>query len=720
MNEGKLNNAPQDLSKADALIIANGYEPVLCNGKVPVMSGWQKGTVTAEYIAAKRAEYPEAINTGLRTGALVGVDIDIKNADHAAQMKALTFKTLGETPLVRVGAKGFMLCYSNATPIKKCMVAAKDGTKVEILGTGQQFIAYGIHPDTNQLYQWINIDDLGSLDPLNVSFSELPVVTPYQLRTFLHDAEALLKELSYSETKITNGLRETNEILSSNKGNPVTADHLRMLLGYISPDMPRDEWRDTVAAIRATPVLDDEDESERRQIAHEFSEGKLDRLGRYKEVLPSNYSDPFAVDQVFDTMPPKETGVGYGSIFRNAKVAGYDGPPSCLSSSQVFSSYLAKRSPSNSVGDNEQIDDETSKRCAQYRGVKPSEGAKRPKAIFWDTDRSFPRSPAGSRIIVYAKPSHHKTNFVLAKCLDAILEHGARVLFAAGEDADEFLTERIPAQCAARGISIESLDEKLLVAEVCPRLTDEAEVAAFIAEHKAFAPNIVVIDTLSEALTGQDENTAAVASTAMDQAGRIRKAFKAEVILVHHEGKNATKGARGSTVFGAGANAVWKISYDAERGIVTQYIEKLKRGKPKISFFWGTKIFDETMTVVRLDAVKASAIIKAAKAAASDANSALKEQVIAALWDAFKKDVPMLDSRQIAEHINRNAAVADQERLIENDIRQIQRKVKGTPKKPGILSDLVELDSRGDPISPYRFILSERYRTELEEEEDNE
>lgn len=112
--------------------------------------------------------------------------------------------------------------------------------------------------------------------------------------------------------------------------------------------------------------------------------------------------------------------------------------------------------------------DERDAKREKYRGVRPSEGLNRPKATFWDADKIFPRSPVGNRILAYAMYSQHKTNLVLAKCIDAILEHKVKVLFAAGEDADEFLTERIPAQCKARGITVESLDPYLLVAETCP------------------------------------------------------------------------------------------------------------------------------------------------------------------------------------------------------------------------------------------------------------
>ena len=61
--------------------------------------------------------HPGAGSTGLRTGRLVGVDIDIVPAAHVQAVKDLATKLLGYTSLERVGAKGAMLCYRNGTSV---------------------------------------------------------------------------------------------------------------------------------------------------------------------------------------------------------------------------------------------------------------------------------------------------------------------------------------------------------------------------------------------------------------------------------------------------------------------------------------------------------------------------------------------------------------------------------------------------------------------------
>ena len=364
-------------------------------------------------------------------------------------------------------------------------------------------------------------------------------------------------------------------------------------------------------------------------------------------------------------------------------------------------------------------------RRAKYKGVKPSEGARRPMGSFWDAEQIFPRSPNGNRIVIYAKWSSHKTNIALAVCVDAIVEQGARVLFAAGEGAHAFLTERIPALCQARGITVESLDDKLVVAEKCPSLIDGAEVEAFVQEHMDFRPDIVVIDTLSEALTGEDEDRAGPASTAMGHADAIAKTFKASVLLVHHEGKKAGNGARGSSVFLSGADAAWQVVYDRPSGNVWRTVEKLKMGKAGRRVCSGVQVITlasyppggaprEVMTVTKLEPEKqaqAQQRVRALDAEALKVQS-LQGHILAAMRRArdaaqqAKGECHYLTVEEIVSYMRLHKAgepAADIERKEHNMGQKIRAAVRGARGKPGPLSPMVELDAQGDPIKPLRF-----------------
>jgi Bifunctional DNA primase/polymerase, N-terminal len=97
--------ADSRFASQDVKLISNGYEPIAVSGKAPVAKAWNTRPSTIEAVAAERAHHPGATSTGLRTGRLVGVDIDIVPAEHVQAVKRLAAEFLGFTTLERVGAK---------------------------------------------------------------------------------------------------------------------------------------------------------------------------------------------------------------------------------------------------------------------------------------------------------------------------------------------------------------------------------------------------------------------------------------------------------------------------------------------------------------------------------------------------------------------------------------------------------------------------------------
>lgn len=193
----------------DAQLIANGYSPIACQGKAAVAQGWQSGPMTIERLAAMRELHPQARNTGLRCDDLVVLDIDVRNTDHVSQLEALAYELLGSTSLRRVGSKGCALIYKAAVPSRKMAVVTEAevkgqfADKIEVLGIGLQFVAFGIHPDTGKPWEWTGKDDFDeTATPLNVPAGTLPVVQPDQLHLFLQRASALLQTLGYSAVSI--------------------------------------------------------------------------------------------------------------------------------------------------------------------------------------------------------------------------------------------------------------------------------------------------------------------------------------------------------------------------------------------------------------------------------------------------------------------------------------------------------------------------------------
>lgn len=120
----------------------------------------------------------------------------------------------------------------------------------------------------------------------------------------------------------------------------VSYETLRAVLSWLDPNAKREVWIRYIAAIRATPLSDDDDESKRRELAHLFSRGALDRRGRYLSDEPERYEGPEAVDRAFDTLPPKDGGVTFRSLLKAANAEGFRGKVDWSDLQETFGAYL--------------------------------------------------------------------------------------------------------------------------------------------------------------------------------------------------------------------------------------------------------------------------------------------------------------------------------------------------------------------------------------------
>jgi hypothetical protein len=129
-------------------------------------------------------DWPEA-GIGIAAGKVIGIDIDILDDPQAtASVEALARQMLGDTPAVRIGhAPKRLLVYRARKPFR--------GFKrppIEVLGLGQQFIVYGIHPDTGNPYHW-PVETLAEID-----LPSLPEITEEQAHAFITAAMAVIPE----------------------------------------------------------------------------------------------------------------------------------------------------------------------------------------------------------------------------------------------------------------------------------------------------------------------------------------------------------------------------------------------------------------------------------------------------------------------------------------------------------------------------------------------
>jgi len=94
-------------------------------------------------------------------------------------------------------------------------------------------------------------------------------------------------------------------------------------------------------------------------------------------------------------------------------------------------------------------------------------------------------------------------------------------------------------------------------------------------------PVLVIIDTLNRAAPGSDENSCADMNGIIAGATMLKMTTEATVLLIHHPGKDATRGLRGHSSLHAALDAVVEVHEDGE--VIRWRLVKSKDGENGIS-----------------------------------------------------------------------------------------------------------------------------------------
>jgi hypothetical protein len=148
------------------------------------------------------------------------VDIDVLVESLSETIQALAFTVLGPTPLRRVGrAPKILLCYRAENPMKKRQsseLLLDDGTvvQIEVLGEGQQFVGFGMHPVMGAHYTW------SDASPETTPFTNLLKVTEDSISEFLAEAERILRKAGGRTRKEREKETATKERTDRNAESP--------------------------------------------------------------------------------------------------------------------------------------------------------------------------------------------------------------------------------------------------------------------------------------------------------------------------------------------------------------------------------------------------------------------------------------------------------------------------------------------------------------------
>jgi hypothetical protein len=183
-------------------LLSAGFSPLPINGKAPPMRSWQKISATPREIARWDLAFPAARNTGFHTHHTPTLDADVMHPEAAAEIEAMVRERFEEHGFVltRIG-RAPKRCFPFRTdaPFKKLTVnfTAPDGRmgdKLEMLGDGQQVVAFGQHKDTGKPYRW------HGGEPGQIRWDDLPFIDEKEARRLIDDAARIVEKHGYTRT----------------------------------------------------------------------------------------------------------------------------------------------------------------------------------------------------------------------------------------------------------------------------------------------------------------------------------------------------------------------------------------------------------------------------------------------------------------------------------------------------------------------------------------
>lgn len=167
-----------------------------------------------------------------------------------------------------------------------------------------------------------------------------------------------------------------------------------------------------------------------------------------------------------------------------------------------------------------------------------------------------------------------------------------RVLYVVAEGVAGFVN-RIKAYCHQQGIKPSDIDMDV-ISDLTPNLLEPAQITDLIKDIKQRQPyDLIVMDTFAQVMPGANENSGEDVGKALAECKRIHRHTGAMVLLVHHSGKDASKGARGWSGLRAAADVELEVLRSDELRSIS--VTKLKDGQDgaQIGFKLHTVILGE-------------------------------------------------------------------------------------------------------------------------------
>lgn len=130
---------------------------------------------------------------------------------------------------------------------------------------------------------------------------------------------------------------------------------------------------------------------------------------------------------------------------------------------------------------------------------------------------------------------------------------------------------------------------------VLPMAVDLGTDAARVREAAAalgIEPDLVIVDTLSQTFSGEENSAAEVAAYLRELGLWFRATWHAAVLVVHHTGHQATERPRGSSAIRSNVDFLFGVFRDEKEMLATMECAKQKDGEPIEPMTFGLKVVD--------------------------------------------------------------------------------------------------------------------------------
>jgi AAA domain/Primase C terminal 2 (PriCT-2)/Bifunctional DNA primase/polymerase, N-terminal len=521
---------PQYFKTHGEALIDLGYRivPLPPGSKGPNRKGWPKLELNGATVRKWAANGSSHDGVGVLAATTPAIDVDILDKEVAGQMlEAIEGIFEGHNLLMRTGkAPKFLIPFRSDEPFRKLTSNIyTDGTndhKVEILGSGQQWVAYHVHPETGNPYQWY--DGVGEDGIRDVERSALPALTRDDAQRVIDAFEVLAAGLVSAGRWTAKSVTRTGDVAERQADDPF-AQHAEPVKDLTDIQMEE--------LLRKLPLHDRDGWLRAGMILHHQYEGTDEGLDFWTRI--SEEDDKFDADdqrRVWDSF-------GHGSAAPETvrsliKEFGQpDKPkPELLQPDKEFCFYRGDEYAEDFIGGPELIEDVLP---AQGTGMMfgPSGSGK----TFWMLDLAF-------RV-------HNGTPW-----RDKDVTRGDVMYIAA--EAGRGIKKRI------RGILNAHPDWRApFFADMAPDLSDVEWIKTIRdAAQAAGQPAMVIVDTMSASFGGDDSSQADVAPMIRNLTS-LSLALECLVVFVHHTTKEGSTW-RGSGAFFADVDAVLELVPESE------------------------------------------------------------------------------------------------------------------------------------------------------------